>query len=70
MQRALMQYFMPQNQDMVRAALIECGRQDLVGNSPRALVKPAAGHSKSIRGKGKKKAIKGQKGPQNEKGRK
>jgi len=39
-QKALMQYWMPDNEELVREALAETGRQDLVGWSKQALVKP------------------------------
>jgi uncharacterized radical SAM protein YgiQ len=39
-QKALMQYWMPENEELVREALSETGRQDLVGWSKQALVKP------------------------------
>ncbi len=40
MQRALLQYTKPENADLVRRALIKCGREDLIGYSPECLVKP------------------------------
>ncbi|HWS29163.1 MAG TPA: YgiQ family radical SAM protein [Clostridia bacterium] len=40
MQRALMQYFMPQYRAMARKALIKAGREDLVGYGKDALVPP------------------------------
>ncbi len=42
MQRALLQYFRPQNQRRVIEALIAAHRTDLIGNSPECLVKPDA----------------------------
>ncbi len=39
-QRALLQYFRPENRAVVLRALREAGRQDLIGNGPRCLVKP------------------------------
>ena len=38
MQRALMQWFRPQNRALVREALIKAGRQDLIGKGPNCLV--------------------------------
>lgn len=38
MQRALLQYWMPQNYDMVCKALNRLGRKDLIGSSPKCLV--------------------------------
>jgi uncharacterized radical SAM protein YgiQ len=46
-QRALMQYRVPKNFDIVRNALIRAGRKDLIGHDPRALIRPG--------GRGKKK---------------
>ena len=40
MQRALLQYRAPRNYDIVHAALVEAGREDLIGYSPRCLIKP------------------------------
>lgn len=39
MQRALLQYGLPQNYELVKMALIKCGRQDLIGNAPNCLIK-------------------------------
>ena len=41
MQRALLQYTRPENAELVRKALIKCGREDLIGYSEKCLVKPA-----------------------------
>jgi hypothetical protein len=38
MQRALMQFFKPENYFMVREALIEAGRADLIGNGCGCLI--------------------------------
>ena len=43
MQRALLQYFEPANQQLVRAALRKAGRVDLIGTAPNCLVAPAKG---------------------------
>ena len=40
MQRALLQYRNPANHDLVREALRLCGRDDLIGFGPHALVPP------------------------------
>ena len=40
MQRALMQYFMPQHRAMARKALVKAGREDLIGFHKDALVPP------------------------------
>ncbi|MBO4894504.1 MAG: YgiQ family radical SAM protein [Clostridia bacterium] len=42
MQRALMQYFNPKNRALVEEALRKAGRQDLIGNSEKCLIKPSA----------------------------
>jgi len=41
LQRALLQYFKPENHATVRRALLEAGRGDLIGHGPDALVPPA-----------------------------
>ncbi len=38
MQRALLQYFRPQNKELVIEALKKAGRRDLIGSSPKCLV--------------------------------
>lgn len=38
-QRALLQYFLPQNHDLVLSALKSAGRYDLIGSGPNCLVK-------------------------------
>ncbi|MBE6605170.1 MAG: YgiQ family radical SAM protein [Ruminococcaceae bacterium] len=43
LQRALLQYGRPQNAPLVREALHLAHREDLIGNGPHALVRPAAG---------------------------
>lgn len=40
MQRALMQFFDPANWFLVRKALLEAGRKDLIGHGPRCLIAP------------------------------
>ena len=40
MQRSLMQYWMPQNREIVRKALYKAGRQDLIGYGKKCLVPP------------------------------
>ena len=40
-QRALMQYRLPQNREIVKNALIRAGRKDLIGHDPKALIRPA-----------------------------
>ena len=43
MQRALLQYARPENAHLVREALRYAGREDLIGNTPDCLVRPAHG---------------------------
>ncbi len=38
LQRALMQFFLPENWFLVRDALLKVGRRDLIGNGPRCLI--------------------------------
>ena len=40
MQRALIQYRAPENYELVREALVSCGRRDLIGFGPKALIRP------------------------------
>lgn len=40
MQRALLQYRDPKKYDLVYAALVEAGREDLIGFGPKCLIKP------------------------------
>ncbi len=40
MQRALLQYFKPQNRELVIKALIKAGRRDLIGSGKNCLVEP------------------------------
>ena len=37
-QRALLQYWLPENTDLVRKALIKAGREDLIGNDKKCLI--------------------------------
>jgi len=39
-QRALMQYRLPANYEIVKSALIKAGRKDLIGHDPAALLRP------------------------------
>ena len=52
MQRALLQFNRPQNHAAVRAALIKCGRADLIGRGPDCLVPPES--TPADRGKNRK----------------
>jgi len=40
MQRALMQYFLPQNRELAIRALVKAGRKDLIGFGPDCLIRP------------------------------
>ena len=40
MQRALIQYRLPGNYEIVKKALIKAGRTDLIGHNPKALIRP------------------------------
>jgi uncharacterized radical SAM protein YgiQ len=40
LQRALIQYRLPQNHELVKEALILAGRKDLIGFSPKCLIRP------------------------------
>jgi uncharacterized radical SAM protein YgiQ len=52
-QRALLQYFLPENDREVREALIEAGRTDLIGSGPKCLIpeRPPKGARKGTRRK-------------------
>jgi hypothetical protein len=41
LQRALLQYSKPENANLVREALKQAGREDLIGNGPECLVRPS-----------------------------
>ena len=49
LQRALLQYTRPENANLVREALKKAGREDLIGNSPECLVRPAFGQGKNAK---------------------
>lgn len=53
MQRALLQYFRPQNRKIVLKALKIAGRRDLIGTSPKCLVSPET-TGNIVKGKNKK----------------
>ena len=44
MQRALLQYRNPKKYDIVYEALVEAGREDLIGFGPKCLIKPKEGN--------------------------
>lgn len=45
MQRALLQYFIPENKPLVIKALIKADRRDLIGNDKKCLVTPMSGQT-------------------------
>ena len=47
MQRALLQYRAPRNYELVHAALVEAGREDLIGFGPKCLIKPKGEYSRN-----------------------
>ncbi len=47
LQRALLQYSKPENANLVREALKMAGRDDLIGNTPDCLVRPAFGEGRA-----------------------
>ena len=49
MQRALMQYFLPKNYDLVYSALKKAGRGDLIGTGKNCLIAPKAGQKADIK---------------------
>ena len=51
MQRALLQYRLPQNYNLVKLALTKCGRQDLIGNGKNCLIKDNNLHSQTSKHK-------------------
>lgn len=59
MQRALLQYFIPENKQKVIKALIKAGRRDLIGSGKKCLVTPMPGQTnggyKKSQGQNKKK---------------
>ena len=61
-QRALLQYFRPENRDRVRAALKQIGRTDLIGTGPDCLVPPAASQPRRGNPPGRRPAVKNKSG--------
>lgn len=55
MQRALLQYFIPENKQKVIQALTAAGRRDLIGNGKNCLVTPMAGQRPAASGNKTKK---------------
>ncbi len=55
MQRALLQYNRPENAELIRQALIKCGRTDLIGYDKKCLVRPISQKSKDVKPKNRSK---------------
>lgn len=51
MQRALLQYFIPENKQKVIKALIKAGRKDLIGYDSKCLVQPMSNQGNKFNGK-------------------
>ncbi|MBR6736199.1 MAG: DUF3362 domain-containing protein, partial [Oscillospiraceae bacterium] len=58
-QRALLQYFKPENRRIVIEALEEIGRTDLIGTGPNCLVAPDRAYTEKHRNDMKKTPAKG-----------
>ncbi len=58
-QRAMLQYFRPENRDKVRAALKRAGRADLIGNGAHCLVPPESGVRRAASARPRKPAKRG-----------
>ena len=54
MQRALIQYRKPENYELVKEALIKAGRQDLIGNGPKCLIRPKSTPQRKVNTKKKR----------------
>lgn len=54
LQRALMQYFIPKNYDLVYEALKKTGRNDLIGTGAKCLIRPKQGYNTSANNSVKK----------------
>ncbi len=67
LQRALLQYNRPENASLVREALVKLGREDLIGNSDKCLVRPerTPSHNKNNVKQGVKQNRNGNKGKSN-----
>ena len=63
MQRALLQYFLPKNQQLVRKALRMAGRPDLIGTGSNALVPPGGDGREAAEGRSPSRARPGGKAP-------
>ena len=61
LQRALLQYYKPENRRLCIEALIRAGREDLIGNGPGKLVQPDQAYLRRLGEKKKARAIAGAK---------
>ena len=59
LQRALLQYYKPENRRLCIEALIRAGREDLIGNGPHCLVQPDREYLRRLSDKEKARAIAG-----------
>ena len=57
MQRALLQFSKPKNYNIVYDALMKAGREDLIGNGPKCLIKSKEQRYKEAHGLVRKKSI-------------
>ena len=59
LQRALLQYYKPENRRLCIEALVRAGREDLIGSGPGKLVQPDQEYLRRLGAKGKAAAIAG-----------
>lgn len=57
LQRALLQYYKPENRRLCIEALIRAGREDLIGNGPGKLIQPDQAYLRRLGDKRKARAI-------------
>ncbi|RHM56811.1 YgiQ family radical SAM protein [Mitsuokella sp. AF33-22] len=67
MQRALMQYWLPKNHDIVRKALHMAHREDLIGFGPKCLVRPREQDRQEHPGRSRRQHKQGKQGKQEKK---
>ena len=65
LQRALLQYYKPENRRLCIEALIRAGREDLIGNGPGKLVQPDQAYLRRLSDKSKARAIAGARATKN-----
>lgn len=61
MQRALLQFRNPKKYDIVYDALVMAGREDLIGNGPKCLIRPRSQRNNSFKGNNGSKGSEGKK---------